>query len=697
MKTTRPSDDNGLAEADRPASNATTPNLALISASLAGAVALAACGGGSEPPAPAPAPAPPVAALTPQEASRFLAQASFGANRAEVDRMRGLGVASWLDAQFALPLGPGHVEWLRAQGFEASAFVNSRAPIDYSLWRKFLSSPDQLRQRTVYALTQIMVIAVEGVGGRWPAFAAAHYLDLLETHAFGNFRNLLEAVTLSPAMGNYLSMRGSRKADTAGRQPDENYAREVMQLFTIGLVELNGDGTPRTQSGVPVDSYGQADVAGLARVFTGWDYASSAIDTAASVTTPMVATASRHESGSKVFLGNTIAANTSASDSLRLALDTLFNHANVGPFIARQLIQRMVASNPSPAYVGRVAAVFANDGTGVRGNLKAVLRALLLDTEARDMVAARASAGTGKLREPVLRFTQWARAASVASASGQWRLGNLSDPATRLGQSPLHSPSVFNFYRPGYVPPNTALAMAAEVAPEFQITTESSVAGYLNFMQSAIGITSTTTNGVTGSDLRPDYTAWLALAAPGAGKLREPVLRFTQWARASAVASPSGQWRLGNLSDPATRLGQSPLHSPSVFNFYRPGYVPPNTALATAAEVAPEFQITTESSVAGYLNFMQAAIGITSTTTNGVTGSDLRPDYTAWLALAPDAAALADEANLVLASGQLVAARVTLVRDALAAMPAATATDQLRRVQAALLLTLAAPDYLALK
>ena len=580
MQSIKPRDDGVLASDERPAVVVPTWVPAPLAASFGAATTLAGCGGGggsdplapAPPPAAAPAPAPPpVASLTAQDASRFLAQASFGANRAEIDRMRSLGVAAWLDEQFAQPLGQSHVEWLRAQGFEASTFVNARAPIDYSIWRKFLSSSDPLRQRMVYALTQIMVVAVEGVGGRWPAFAAAHYLDLLETHAFGNFRNLLEAVTLSPAMGNYLSMRGSRKADSSGRQPDENYAREVMQLFTIGLTELNADGTPRTQAGVPIDSYGQADVAGLARVFTGWDYASSAMDTAVSVTMPMVANASRHESGSKVFLGTTIAANTSAAESLRLALDTLFNHANVGPFLARQLIQRLVTSNPSAAYVARVAAAFANDGTGNRGNLKAVLRALLVDNEARDRAAARASAGAGKLREPVLRFTQWARAANVASASGQWRLGNLSDPATRLGQSPLHSPSVFNFYRPGYVPPNTALATAAEVAPEFQITTESSVAGYLNFMQSAIS------------------------------------------------------------------------------------------------------------------------------TTNGVAGSDIRPDYNAWLALAPDAAALADEANLVLASGQLAAARLTLIRDALAAMPAATATDQQRRVQAAMLLTLAAPDYLVLK
>jgi uncharacterized protein (DUF1800 family) len=323
--------------------------------------------------------------------------------------------------------------------------------------------------------------------------------------------------------------------------------------------------------GSTIDSYGQADVTGLARVFTGWDYSSSDITTAVRVVTPLVNVANRHESGAKTFLGVTIPAGTSATESLRIALDTLFNHANVGPFIARQLIQRLVTSNPSPAYVGRVAAVFANNGSGTRGDLRAVLRAILTDAEARDLDAARATPGFGKLREPVLRFALWARASRVGSASGQWRLGNLSDPATRLGQSPLHSPSVFNFYRPGYVPPNTAIATASQVAPEFQITTETSVAGYLNFMQSAIA------------------------------------------------------------------------------------------------------------------------------TTNGVSGSDVRPDYTAWLALAGDAAALAAEANLVLAAEQLSAERMALIRDALAAMPSATATDQLRRVQAALLLTLAAPDTLALK
>lgn len=503
-----------------------------------------------------------------------MAQATFGADRTEIDRVASIGVNAWLDEQFAQPRTQSHVDWLRAQGVEVFDNRFASHQIDYTLWRKFLSSPDQLRQRMVYALSQIFVVSTDAMDGYWPQFSLASYLDLFETHAFGNFRNLLEAVTLSPAMGDYLSMRGSRKADAQGRQPDENYAREVMQLFTIGLVQLNADGTPRLANGRTTDTYVQADVTGLARVFTGWDRAQPGDNieqSAQQLLMPLVNTASRHETGSKVFLGTTIAANTSATDSLRMALDALFNHANVGPHIGRQLIQRLVTSNPSPAYVASVSAAFADNGSGVRGDFKAVLRAVLTHAEARQADAARADNGYGKLREPVLRFTQWARASKANSASGQWKLGNLSDPAARLGQSPLRSPSVFNFYRPGYVPPNTSIATASQVAPEFQITTESSVAGYLNFMQSAIA------------------------------------------------------------------------------------------------------------------------------TTSGVNGTDIVPDYSAWLTLATDAAALADQANLVLAAGQLPTARVTLIRDAIASMASSNDTDKRRRVQAALLLTLAAPDYLAMK
>lgn len=462
-------------------------------------------------PSVAPSPAPVPAAVQPFDlaaASRLLGQASFGATRTEVARTQAMGASAWVDEQLAMPRGQTMVEWLRAQGYEASSFATANTHANYAIWRSFLTRSDQLRQRMVYALSQIMVVSIPGITTPWPAFAAARFLDILDEHAFGRFRALLEAVTLSPAMGVYLSMRGSQKADATGRQPDENYAREVMQLFTVGLQVLDPDGTPRLVNGAPVDTYESDDVSGLARVFTGWDYVSGAgIDdtTPVRAITAMAHVAGRHETGAKSFLGVTIPAGTSGPASLAIALDTLVAHPNVGPFISRQLIQRLVCANPSPGYVGRVAAVFANNGAGVRGDLRAVLRALLLDPEARSPTSAN---GGGKLREPVLRFTQWARAFGVSSPSGRWALGSLSDPATRLGQSPLQSSSVFNFYRPGYVPPGTALAAAGLVSPEMQIATETSVAGYLNFMQTAIASTTT----LAGADLRPDYTVWLPLA-----------------------------------------------------------------------------------------------------------------------------------------------------------------------------------------
>jgi uncharacterized protein (DUF1800 family) len=368
-----------------------------------------------------------------------------------------------------------------------------------------------LRQRVVLALSEVFVAGIDGMAaGHWQQFAGADYLDLLESHAFGNYRAMLDAITISPAMGAFLTYLGNAKANlTSGALPDENYARELMQLFTIGLVELERDGTPKRSAGQVIETYDQDDITGLARVFTGWDFdyagdaASVARATPDYVRRPMTQVASRYESGAKTFLGTTIPAGTPALQSLTSALDALFSHANVAPFFCRQLIQRLVTSNPNPAYVRRIATVFENDGFGVRGNLAAVVRALLLDTEARsDAVAA--GAGFGKLREPILRFTAWARAFGVSSPSGAWAVGNTSDPARALGQSPLRAPSVFNFFQPGYVPTNTAIAQASLVAPEFQIANETSVIGYLNFMQRAVA------GGL--ADITPDYTGLLALA-----------------------------------------------------------------------------------------------------------------------------------------------------------------------------------------
>jgi uncharacterized protein (DUF1800 family) len=430
--------------------------------------------------------------------------------------LQGQGFAAWLDAEFARPRGTSHFDWLLQRGYDAETYRNNAAGLDNTIWRALIGAEDPLRQRMVLALSELLVVSVLGVSTLYRQFAIANYLDILEANAFGNYRTLLGEVSRSSAMGYYLTFRGNAKASAQGAQPDENYARELMQLFTIGLVQLNTDGTPK--SGAP-ETYGPEDVSGLARVFTGWDLDVSGLAQPFPPTVhrrPMAQIASRYESGSKTFLGVTIPSGTPAQAALDTALDTLFQHPNCPPFVCRQLIQRLVTSNPSPAYVGRVAAVFANNGAGVRGDLKAVLRAMLLDAEARDTSTALASPSTGKLREPVLRFLNWARGFGVTSPSQAWVVGDLSDPATRLGQSPMRATSVFNFFRPGYVPPNSAIAQAALVGPEFQITTESSVAGYLNYMQTVIPAT-----GSGQSDVRPDYASLLALADDSLALLAE--------------------------------------------------------------------------------------------------------------------------------------------------------------------------------
>jgi uncharacterized protein (DUF1800 family) len=523
--------------------------LALVAATLA------ACGGGGSdsgsgtgtgtgggggtgsPPAP-----------TDAEASRFLAQASMGASRAQIASVQALGYSAWLDAQMAMPATTTRWDALVAAGFSDPTYKNTEAGFDAVTWQKLLASPDTLRQRVTLAFSEMFVVGIDGlIGSGWKSFAAANYLDLLEANVFGSHRTLLQQISSNTAMGMWLTFRGSMKANpVSGSLPDENYARELMQLFTIGLVELNLDGTAQLTGGLTTYTYGQSDVTGLARVFTGWDFdlngqtGAVASATPDFVRRPMISYASRYETGAKTFLGATVPANTDPASGLTMALDTIFAHPNVAPFFSRQLIQRLVSSNPSPAYVTRVATVFNDDGSGTKGNLKAVIKAVLLDDEARSATVA-AGASAGKLREPMLRFSGWARAWSVASASNAWAVGNTSDPSSRLGQSPLRSATVFNFFRPGYVPPNSAIASADLVAPEFQITDESSVVGAVNYLQRAVA-------GNVG-DLAADYTSLLALADDAVALLAEInlVLAANQLSAATsatistAVASmPSG-------------------------------------------------------------------------------------------------------------------------------------------------------------
>ncbi len=476
---------------------------------------LPACGGGGSDAgggttSPPPPPPPPPVGPTAVEAARFLAQASLGADPTQIGRVQAIGYAGWIDEQMALPRPTSRCDWLVSKGFDAAGVNNSNkngtAGFDACAWRHLLDAPNALAQRVTLALSELLVVSINGLAGGWRQFAAAHYLDLLEANAFGSFRNLLQQVSTSPAMGTYLTFRGNLKANAStGALPDENYARELLQLFTIGLVQLQLDGTPALLAGQPQDTYSLDDITGLARVFTGWDW-----DTSGSGTTtpdyqrrPMVQVASRHETGAARFLGATVSAGLDGAASLTAALDILHNHPNVAPFISRQLIQRLVTSNPAPAYVQRVATVFLDDGKGVRGNLAAVVKAVLLDSAARSAPAA-GDTSFGKVREPVLRFLAWGRAFGASSATDAWAVGDTSDPATRLGQSPLRSPSVFNFFRPGYVPPNSPVASAGLVAPELQLTNESSAVGYINYMQTVVS------SGV--GDVKADYSSLLPLA-----------------------------------------------------------------------------------------------------------------------------------------------------------------------------------------
>jgi uncharacterized protein (DUF1800 family) len=489
--------------ADIPAAVHFSPAVALSSA-----LPLAACGGGGGSGATAEAPtvSTPVAVVrtapTPAQASRFLGQATMGATKAGIAEVIDKGYEGWITAQMALPRATTHWDWLVANGYNVAANINNTAGFDATVWRQLIVEPDQLRQRVGMALLDLLVVGIDGVNLNWKQFAAAAYLDLLLDRAFGNYRDILDAITINAAMGSFLTFLGNRKANArTGAMPDENYARELMQLFTLGLYQLNMDGSVKGGA-TPLDTYKPEDVAGLARVFTGLSLATADGTTPDRYRQPLVMNATLNETGSASFLGTTVSGGGMAA--VKVALDTIFAHPSLPPFVSRQLIQRLVTSNPSPAYIARVAAKFADNGSGVRGDMKAVIAAILLDTEARSD-AALATASAGRLRPPVQRLTGWARAFAVASPSGAWGFGDTSNQSTRLGQSSGRSQTVFNFFRPGYAPPASAIAAGGLVAPEFQITNEQSVVGYVNYMYGLVA------NGA--GDAKADYSDILQKAA----------------------------------------------------------------------------------------------------------------------------------------------------------------------------------------
>jgi uncharacterized protein (DUF1800 family) len=479
---------------------------------LVSAVALSACGASDVTPGPPP-PSPPVIVpptITAAEASRFLGQATMGAKRTEIDALVKRGYDGWLSDQFAMPRDTKHWDWLVANGYDAAGYINGTNGFDDTMWRQLIAGSDQLRQRVGLALLEILVVGIGGLTINWKQFAMAAYVDVLLDNAFGNFRTILDAITTNAAMASFLTFLDNRKSNpTTGAVPDENYARELIQLFTLGLYKLNADGTVQG-GGSPVETYAQQDVTGLAGVFTGLTLASTDSSTPDRYRKPLVMNAATNETGARSFLGTSTSGGGMAA--IKVALDTIFAHQNVAPFIAKQLIQRLVSSNPSPSYVARVSAAFADNGAGVRGDMKAVIRAILLDREARGTDSL-SSPDVGKLREPILRLTGWARACGASSPTNAWPIGDTSSQSSRLGESPGRSSTVFNFFRPGYAPPHTAIATAGMVAPEFQIANEQTVVAYINFMNTLV-------NGGIG-DFKADYTTLAAFAADSTALIDE--------------------------------------------------------------------------------------------------------------------------------------------------------------------------------
>lgn len=414
-------------------------------------------------------------------AARLLMQGTFGATPDLIASAARQSYDEWFAGQAAL--SPS-LELPQIPHWNSSHFP--------AWWNNAVNGPDQLRLRVAFALSQIFVVSRVDQYLFPRGQALGSYYDQLNVHALGSFRAILDVVSRSPVMGIYLTYMKNQKANPATHvHADENYARELMQLMTIGLWKLNDDGTQQLDgSGNPIPTYGQADVLAMARVFTGWDSKPTLGQTGeaawrdqgasnADVLHPMVPYEPHHDTGEKSLLGTTIAAGGTCESDLKAALDTLFSHPNVGPFIGKQLIQRFVTSNPSADYVSRVAAAFADDGTGARGNMLALIKAILTDPEA---TSAGSGAGSGKLREPVIRLTNLWRAFSAAAPDGTIGAQITGTAATDFGQNALSSPTVFNFYRPDFQMTGP-LAQAGLVAPEFQITNEYSIVQTSNDLQ----------------------------------------------------------------------------------------------------------------------------------------------------------------------------------------------------------------------
>jgi len=788
-----------------------------------------------------PPPAPPAWAddsATANGAARFLTQATFGPSPTDLATVQSIGYTNWLGNQFALP-ATHHLPLLLANGNTDPASSYLGNSVFNIWWQQSVTAPDQLRQRVAFALSEIMVVSDVGAlqdNGQ----ALCSYYDTLLDNAFGNFRALLKAVTLTPAMGMYLNMQGNGPGNLiTGIHANENYAREINQLFSIGLNRMWPDGTLVLNSqGSLVPTYSQNVINGFASTFTGWNYyqtnqANGRLPTgfypAANYTNPMVLVPNYHELGTKLLLDNVMlpaawgsAANSSltnfdyyGSQDLEMALDSIFNNQNVGPFICRQLIQRLVTSNPSPGYLYRVSQVFNNDGNGVRGNMQAVISAILLDYEARsaDMLT---QTNYGKQREPLLRVSAAARAlppsAPLAGTynenggttiyitnSSPHRLGsgdvvwlNFADassqpaPASQAYSVTVQSPTNFTVTAAGflsgtYLQTNGAITVAisghglsVNNSAYLTFTTGGATNGVVTvtnvpdgnhfivptgdttnragscllYRWTGGGFTEPKTNGVVTifapfpHGLSPGSNVWINFTQagnPASGLYSvNSVIDATHFtiltanSPSSAYASDQqviyplvppplvrngtvtlswNTWAM-NATDTgsSSSLAQTPLNAQTVFNFFFPSYAFPGP-LSDAGLTTPEFQLTSDTTVAWQMNFMEGGLLNNSSNTNGpssfINGGgaitmDVGPYMTTAFTSNAGIPGLVDALNSLLCAGQLTPASKTFIVNFVANtsnFPYTTPTPgQMRdRVRAVVHLILTSPDFIIQK
>jgi len=481
------------------------------------------------------------ALLNDHAAARFLDQATWGATPASIAQLQQVGITNWLSAQFALNTSDLPDQPLLAADGKPNTNLG---PVQAAFFQNTVSGQDQLRQRVAFALSEIWVVSAQS--GVRQAYAYPPYWRILRDNAFGNYRDIIKLVSLNPAMGRYLNVANNKKADPAeDTAPNENYARELMQLFTLGLTQLNPDGSPvLDQNQNPVPTFAPSVVTNMAKVLTGWTYPTASGDAPKRDNPPyfigqMYAVEHNHDTSQKTIFGNVvIPAGQTAEQDLESLLDALMQQNTMAPFVSKQLIQHLVTSNPSPGYVERVSNVFLNDGNGVRGDMQAVITAILTDPEARanDDPNATVNPNFGHLREPVLFLANVLRGLNATVGAGN----KINGYASEMSQNLFNAPSVFSYFSPQY------RTVQGLLGPEFQIYSTQTVADRADIVNGALyraSLDGTTTislapflQNATSTDAMVDYISYVFLHHS-----MSPVLTQQAMDAANAASTPEAQ------------------------------------------------------------------------------------------------------------------------------------------------------------